>query len=571
MAQKKLWWCSSKKMRSLELFLRRLPKMILIGMLLLNLPSCVAQQADLVRFQQEFDTKIAKLDQEKKALAVTLAQANQAIQESQTVLAKQKSEVSELVKARAQLNSDLRSLREENLPKLSGELESESHRSQRLEKKVDDLVQEAKNLKVDLEKANKARTAEIVTLRDNVQKEFDRQGKTMSDQMGGFRASLVEFKEALAGIDTRLVAEQTRASAAESKMKNEVEAQQAALQGKLDSDTQTLKQYLETDVETSIGSVAKTLQEVNATLGKQIDGQGAELKAQAALLSDLNTKVGTELASLKEQNKGARQNLESLTQSMTQFRNGLDAVSVQLGSKVDEHGQSLEQSGGRLKQVESQYASLSKKFETDTQILKADLQQARTQMASQDKHIQDLNQSVVSMREVLDSMAGMLGKRSDDQLQQMGKLSAQLEQVQKAKSQGSSQLDANLQALSSHVNEVTANVQSVVTALDQVKNSFSSRLDAQAAQLAEQERRLTETANNLPSSEIVNQELQANVQHLNQLTTSLAKLKEVVNTIGSKLGKKVDEHESQIAGLAQQVQQLQPSLKGSTSKSSAPK
>lgn len=553
------------------MFLRRLPKMILIGVLLVSLPSCVAQQADLVRFQQEFETKIAKLDQEKKALASTLAQANQSIKESQAVLAQQKSEVSELVKARAQINSDLRSLREENLPKLSGELESESHRLQRLEKKVDDLVQLEKNLRAELEKSNKARAAEIVTLRDNVQKEFDRQGKTMSEQMAGFRTSLVEFKEALAGIDTRLVAEQARATAAETKMKNEVEAQQTALQEKLDSDTQTLKQYLETDVKTSIGSVAKTLKEVNADLGKQVDAQAAELKAQSALLSNLNTKVGTELAALKEQNEGAKQNLASLTQSMTQFRNGLDAVSAQLGSKVDEHGQTLEQSGSRLKQIEEQYASLSKKFDAETQGLKADLKQARTQVVSQDKHIQDLNQSVVSMREVLDSMAGMLGKRSDEQLQQMGKLAAQLEQVQKAKSQNASQQDANLQALSSHVNEVTASVQSVVTALDHLKSSLSSRLDAQAAQLAEQERRITETANNSSSLQGVNQELQANVEHLNQLTSSLAQLKEVVNTIGTKLGKKVDEHENQIAGLSQRVQQLQSSKKSAASKSSAPK
>ncbi|MDT7043650.1 hypothetical protein [Candidatus Nitronereus thalassa] len=570
MAQRDLEWCSSK-MGRLALFLRRLPKMILIGVLLVSLPSCVAQQADLVRFQQEFETKIAKLDQEKKALASTLAQANQSIKESQAVLAQQKSEVSELVKARAQINSDLRSLREENLPKLSGELESESHRLQRLEKKVDDLVQLEKNLRAELEKSNKARAAEIVTLRDNVQKEFDRQGKTMSEQMAGFRTSLVEFKEALAGIDTRLVAEQARATAAETKMKNEVEAQQTALQEKLDSDTQTLKQYLETDVKTSIGSVAKTLKEVNADLGKQVDAQAAELKAQSALLSNLNTKVGTELAALKEQNEGAKQNLASLTQSMTQFRNGLDAVSAQLGSKVDEHGQTLEQSGSRLKQIEEQYASLSKKFDAETQGLKADLKQARTQVVSQDKHIQDLNQSVVSMREVLDSMAGMLGKRSDEQLQQMGKLAAQLEQVQKAKSQNASQQDANLQALSSHVNEVTASVQSVVTALDHLKSSLSSRLDAQAAQLAEQERRITETANNSSSLQGVNQELQANVEHLNQLTSSLAQLKEVVNTIGTKLGKKVDEHENQIAGLSQRVQQLQSSKKSAASKSSAPK
>ncbi|MFB3114913.1 MAG: hypothetical protein ACE1ZW_02935, partial [Nitrospirales bacterium] len=155
----------------------------------------MAQQADLVRIQQEFEAKIAKIDQDKIALEATLAQANQAIQESKKVLAKQKSEVAELVRARAQFNSELRSLREENLPQLSGDLETESHRLQRLERVVDDL-------KADLDHRDQARATQITTLGENVEKEFDQQGKTLSTHMAGFQASLVEFKDALAGIDT---------------------------------------------------------------------------------------------------------------------------------------------------------------------------------------------------------------------------------------------------------------------------------------------------------------------------------------------------------------------------------
>ena len=116
----------SQRVSRLQMYTRRLLKMILIVPLLLSVSSCVAQQADLVRIQQDFEAKIAKIDQDKIALEATLAQANQAIQESKKVLAKQKSEVAELVRARAQFNSELRSLREENLPQLSGELESES-------------------------------------------------------------------------------------------------------------------------------------------------------------------------------------------------------------------------------------------------------------------------------------------------------------------------------------------------------------------------------------------------------------------------------------------------------------
>jgi DNA repair exonuclease SbcCD ATPase subunit len=515
--------------------------------------------------------------------------------------------VAELVRARAQFNSELRSLREENLPQLSGDLEMESHRLQRLERVVDDL-------KADLNHRDQARATQITTLRKNIEKEFDQQGKIMSKHMTGFRASLVEFKDALAGVDTRVVTESTRAMTAETNMKNDFEAQQAALLVKLDSDTNMLKQYLETDVKTSIGSVAKTLQEVNVSLGTQLDKQGAEFKSQAALLSDLNTKVGTELAALTQQDEGIHQNLENLTKSMTQLRNGLDKVGAQLGSKVDVQAQTLEESSGQLKQLQGQYAALTKKLDADTKALRgyldtdirtslqsmakvveaektrttqsskkledriqklesttnADVKQAQAQVVAQDKHVKDLNQSVLSMREVLDSMAGMLGKRSDEQMKQIGKLTVQLGQMRQTQSTELSQQDTNLQTLSSHLHEITTSVQSVVTTLDQVSTSLSSRLDDQVARLAEQERRLTETANNSVSSQRLNQELFANVQQLNQLTTALGQLKDVVNNIGATLGEKVDEHEGQLAGLAQQVRQLQSSSSSSPQSSTPP-
>ena len=96
-------------------------KMVSMGFLLLSLSSCVAQQADLVKLEKDFKSKVAKLDQEKKNLEKDfeakvakldqekenleqiLAEANQAIEESQAILAQQKSEVSELVRARAEI------------------------------------------------------------------------------------------------------------------------------------------------------------------------------------------------------------------------------------------------------------------------------------------------------------------------------------------------------------------------------------------------------------------------------------------------------------------------------------
>ena len=591
----------------------RLVKMVLAGMLLLSVSSCVAQQADLIRLQRDFEAKVIKLDQEKKNLATILSQANQAIEASQQVLAKQKAEVSELVKARAQIKSELRSLREENLTQLSGELATESHRLQRLRQAMEGITQEVNILKADLKARDQARADQISTLGTDVKKGYDQQ-TTLHTTITGFRASFVEFKDALSGIKKQVSAEQTRAMTAETKMKDDFEAQQAALYGKLGSDTNTLKQYLENEVNPSIRSVAKTIQEVNASFSRQLDEQRAELTHHMTILAELNDRVGTELASLKQQDEGTHHNLENLTQSMAQLRSGLDTVGVQLGEKVDEHAHIFEQVDGHLKQLENQYAVLSEKLDADTQALrgyldndirtsleslskavetekvrslqfsktlkgfiqtleqttKADVKQVQAQVATQETHVQDLRQSVVSMREVLDSMTGMLGNRSDHQMQQIWKLAEEFDQMEQAQSMESSRLDTNAKALSSYLDEVVTSVQAVVDTFDQVKISLSSRLDTQANHLAEQERRLTETDNRSLLSQQVNQELQANVQHLNQLTTAVEQIKEVVNTIGTTLGQTIDNHEEQLTSLAQHVQQLRSSFPPSSSPSLPP-
>jgi uncharacterized protein YoxC len=51
--------------------------------------------------------------------------------------------------------------------------------------------------------------------------------------------------------------------------------------------------------------------------------------------------------------------------------------------------------------------------------------------------------------------------------------------------------------------------------------------------------------------------LQANVAHLNRLTETVNQLRDVVNTIGTKFGERVDQHEDRLGQLAQRVNRLQ--------------
>ena len=58
-----------------------------------------------------------------------------------------------------------------------------------------------------------------------------------------------------------------------------------------------------------------------------------------------------------------------------------------------------------------------------------------------------------------------------------------------------------------------------------------------------------------PAVQRLQQELKANVKHWNELSRSIAKLKDASNALVTKLGSKIDEHEVQIVELQNALSQ----------------
>ena len=117
-----------------------------------------------------------------------------------------------------------------------------------------------------------------------------------------------------------------------------------------------------------------------------------------------------------------------------------------------------------------------------------------------------------------------------------------------------SQLLAADKARKQSLTEVTASVQSVGNSFEEFKTVVSTRLNEQAQRLqvqAQQVATLLETSSVVPG---LRQELQANVKQLNDLTTSVTQLREVVKGMGDTLGSKVDTHESQLLAVEQTLE-----------------
>ena len=528
--------------------------------LVFSLSAC-AQQSDLVKMEKDLGGKITKLDKEKKALAQVLKQAKeeakQEIADARIALEQQKAELNdEIMKARAQIKSELRSLREENLPKVVGDLETQLHQVRKsLEKVLQRQGRELNALKERREQREDELSNQIDALGKNLEQALEQQGQTVKEQFAAFQGSLGQFKKALAEVNKRLAQEGKRAASAETKVRQDFDKQLQAFRAKLDFDTQALKTYLETEVKTAIESINTALNQGNRNLKTDID-------AQATRLSELNAKLGTELAGLRQTDALHGKNLEEVTLSLSQLRDVLGTTGTQLGAKLDSQGKGLEQTAKRVEQLRGQYAALAKELDAGMKgfhgylekdvrpslesIAKAfgeeknrvsqelikvksglqrveqtsasNVTQARTQLDDQAKHVQALSEAVASMREVLESMAGMLGDRTDQHMNQLGRLTARMEQLEKEQSAGVAKQASNTQAVSTHLNEVTASVQSIGESFEQFKNLVSTKLNEQANRIQAQAQQVSKSTAESSTVSKLRQGLKSNVTQLNELT-----------------------------------------------------
>ncbi len=581
--------------------------------LVVSLTAC-AQQADLAKVEKDLGGKITKLDQEKRALAQVLKQAKE---ESADALERQKAELNEelvtaqgqlsetIMKARAQLNSDLRNLREESLPKAMGDMETQIHQVRRsFENAVNRQTQRISALQALQEQRETELSKQIDALGQSFERALQQQGQTVKDQFVAFQKSLGQLKDALTDVNQRLDREAKRSTGSETKIRQDFDRHLQVFRAKLDADTKTLKTYLETEVKTAIEAINVALNEGNRNLKADID-------AQATRLSELNAKLGPELSGLRQTDAMHGKDLEAVTLSLAQLRDVLGATGTQLGTKLDSQGKGLERTAKRIEELQGQHTALAKKLDADLKGLHgyldkdvrpslesianafsqeknqvsqefikvtSDLQrveqasalnvtQTQQQLESQAKHVQELSEAVAGMREVLDSMAGMLGNRTDQHMNQLGQLTARLAVLEKELAAEAAKQATNTQAVSTHLDDVTSSVQSVGQSLEQFQNLMSAKLKEQANRIDAQARQVSESTKSSAAVSKFQQGLKTNVTQLNELTKSVAQLKAVVKAMGAKLGSKVDAHESQLIEVEQALKQFKRPAAATPSKS----
>ena len=287
------------------------------------LPGCMAQQADVVRIQKELDARISDLDHSRTELGAAVTEANQALAQTQAVITEQRREIQALLRARADLVDQVTKLRDGELSRIHGDLDTNVHGIQTVTKNLEELRQNSESR----HSASMQRTNQHETMLNDLTEQVKHQAEVIAAQSGSdekFRSALLEFKDALDSVRNNV--EQQQAQGVDLTRRMDILAQHTA------SESAQMTNYL-TEVKQSVDSIVRIMQETNVDVTNRLEAHDRQL-------ASLTESAQTSTLSLEEFQRHAEY-VGELRQSMTQLQSGLALVVKTIGARVDAHERQL--------------------------------------------------------------------------------------------------------------------------------------------------------------------------------------------------------------------------------------
>lgn len=228
---------------------------------------CVAQQADVQKMNRDLNKKIAQLDRSKKSLQQAVREANKALEEANGIIAQQREEIDALLQARAELDDQMATLKEGDLSEVRGDIDENRHQ---LETLTEDLMALNRQVSQSQEEA-KARDEAIKPIVDRLQARDSQQENvvtTQAEKIAEFRASLLDFQQALTTFREKMVQQERLVQEAN------LEIERVSRKQQMDNQS-TANNFHE--VKGSINSVVMALEKVSGTLADRLDEQDRKL------------------------------------------------------------------------------------------------------------------------------------------------------------------------------------------------------------------------------------------------------------------------------------------------------
>lgn len=512
---------------------------------------CIAQKADLQKIHKDLDRQMTQIRTEKKELEKELVAARAAIAESRNLISAQKAEMSKMRSDLAPMNQQIKLMREEDLTSVYGQFEV-------AEKKISDLQKDfaahEKNFSTTTGKLN----TDIQTLQLTVQaqgeqqqltqtqattlvQQVDENNQALTKKMTEFQTAFGQFKETLGSLGTDVSQTQTAIG---------------TIKTDLTTQDQALRTFLEQDVKTAMDQLVADMDARQRPVLERID----------ALQSDMEA-LGTHVQA------DARQ-VQELSHSVVQLREAQAVMGNLLGKRGDETIQQAGRLSEQMKIVESHQATLTQQLQSNTKKTSTHLTEVNASLTSisqnldqttqslsqrltqQEKTVATLNQAIQEFQQLRGETQGQIqqmqtASQITEQLRQnVEQINTRLRDMEIHQSEFVGKLDSDAQTTTTHLKEVNSGIQSVAQALENVSAKLNTRI-------TNQEQQLNRAITSFQSVQGSAGAAQANVQHLNDLTETVNQLRRVINTIGTKLGERVDSHEDRLGQLAQRVNRLQ--------------
>ena len=565
---------------------------------------CVAQKADLQKIHKDLDQQITAIRVEKKELEKELEAARGAIAESRNLISAQKTEMSKMRSDIAPMNQQIKLLREQDLTIMYGQIEV-------TEKKVSDLrqdfVSQTEKLSGDIQalqtttQAQGERQQLTQTQADALAQQIDEKNQVLTEKMTEFQNALGQFKETLGSLS------------------NDISQAQTSI-GTLQTDAATQSQTLSTlqsqadNIGYSIAQVKQALEQSGTAMGTQVEQQTEQLAALQQQVNALQDKLTTDTQGLRtfleqdvkasmdqlvtdmdvrqrpvfEQIDALQSDVEALgvhvqadatqVQELSQLVVKLREAQGVMGSLLGQRGDEIIQQAGRLSErmntVETHQSTLAEQLQSNTQKTSTHLSEVNASLISisqsldqttqslsqrltqQEQTVATLNQAIQEFEQLKGEAQGQIqqmrtANQVSDQLRQnVAQITGRLKKLEIHQSELVGKLDSDAQTTTTHLQEVNNGIKSVAQALEDVTAKLNTRI-------ANQEQLLNRAVTKFQRVQNTAEVSQSNVQHLNDLTETMNQLQDVITTIGTKLGERVDEHEDRLSQLAQYVNRLQ--------------
>ena len=526
---------------------------------------CVAQKADLKKIHKDLDQQMTQIRTEKKELEKELVAARAAIAESRNLIAAQKADMSKMRSDLAPMNQQIKLMREEDLTSVYGQFEVAEKKISDLQKdfaahgeifstmtgKLDTDIQALQTTVQAQDEQQQLTQSQVTTLVQQV----DENNQTLTEKMTEFQTAFGQFKETLSSLGKDISQTHTDIGT----IKADLTTQDQVLRTfktDLTTQDQALRTFLEQDVKTAMDQLVADMDARQRPVLERID----------ALQSDMEV-LGTHVQA------DARQ-VQELFHSVVKLR---EAQAV-MGSLLGKRGDEIIQQAGRLSEqmntVESHQATLAQQLQSNTKKTSTHLTEVNASLTSisqkldqttqslsqrltqQEKTVATLNQAIQEFQQLKGETQGQIqqmqtASQNTDQLRQnVEQIKTRMQDLEIHQSEIVGKLDSDAQTTTTHLQEVNNGIQSVAQALENVSGKLNTRI-------ANQEQQLNRAITSFQSVQGSARATQTNVQHLNDLTETVNQLRGVINTIGTKLGERVDSHEDRLGQLAQRVNHLQ--------------